>query len=283
MVELYFRGTSVTLYVQFTMIPVVLSLLTVFLGVMGDTICYVGESVTLTSRDKPSGNITQIEWFIFTNRTWIATYQEGEIDVEWFWQFKSRLHLNTLSGDLEIRNVKKNDEMEYSVLLKDSKENQYTSKVRLTVTEPPPLPKIQKEFSMLKDEHCVMALRCYSSIENANLSWATEATFDVPFWSRSDNTSTSVLWTSYSPNRNVTFTCSINNKFSVNVTQSCQEEELMPVVVKGERRFPFTGFFMVLLGVCFTLLLVRLKLVSSNCLQTLPCRFWAKPLSSGEV
>ncbi|XP_038831754.1 uncharacterized protein LOC120030426 isoform X2 [Salvelinus namaycush] len=246
----------------------VLSLLTVLSVVMGDTIGYLGESVTLSSGANPSWHITKITWSIYNNDTWIATFKGKNSNTEWFRQFKSRLSLNTSSGDLEIRDVQRGDELVYSVLLTHSQGEQQISKVPLTVTERLVEPSVRKVFSVLKDGHCVMALQCSSSVKDTSFSWEPEASFDGSFWRGSPNVS--VVWTSYSPNRNVTFICTASNGLtnaSKVVREICQDEQPKPdVVVEGENRVP--GIVKLLLGFLFGCLLTYIFRESLTCLST---------------
>ncbi|XP_071020328.1 CD48 antigen-like [Oncorhynchus clarkii lewisi] len=247
----------------------VLSLLTVLSVVMGDTIGYLGESVTLSSGANPSWHITKITWSIYNNDTWIATFRSRNSNTEWLGKFKSRLSLNTSSGDLEIRDVQRGDELVYSVLLTHSQGEQQISKVPLTVTERLVEPSVQKVFSVLKDGHCVMALRCSSSVKDTRFSWEPEASFDGSFWRGSPNANVSVVWASYSPNRNVIFICTASNGLtnaSKVVREICQDEQPKPdMVVEGENRVP--GIIKLLLGFLFGCLLTYIFRESLTCLS----------------
>ncbi|XP_029616279.1 uncharacterized protein LOC115198461 [Salmo trutta] len=230
---------------------VVLALLTIIPVVMGDTAGYLGDSVTLSSGANLSWILSKIEWSIFSNNTWIATYRKEPytLKTDRFWQFQGRLRLNISSGDLEIRDVRIGDALVYSVLLKDIKGEQQSQKLRLTVTEHLSKPSVRKVFSMLKDSHCVMALQCSSSVKDTHLSWEPEAAFEDAFWRGNSNTNVSVVWTSYSPNRNATFNCTSSNGLSKAfrvVTERCQEPDVV-----GETRFPGIVFVMLFLGIVF--------------------------------
>lgn len=63
---------------------------------------YVGEMVKLPSGANLSWRLSKIEWSIFSNTTWIATYHKGTPNINWFYQFKGRLSLNTTSGKTSI-------------------------------------------------------------------------------------------------------------------------------------------------------------------------------------
>ncbi|KAK6291919.1 hypothetical protein J4Q44_G00377040 [Coregonus suidteri] len=247
----------------------VLSLLTVLPVVMGDTIGYLGESVTLSSGANPSWHITKITWSIYNNDTWIATFKGKNRNTEWFGPFKGRLSINTSSGDLEIRDVRRGDDMVYSVLLTHGQGEQQISKVRLTVTERLIEPSVRKVFSVLKDGYCVMALQCSSTVKDTSFSWEPEASFDGSFWRGSPNANISVVWSSYSPNRNVTFICTASNGLtnaSRVVRETCQDEQPKPdVVVDGETRVP--GIIKLLLGFLFGCLLTYIFRESLTCLS----------------
>ncbi|XP_055794167.1 uncharacterized protein si:cabz01074946.1 [Salvelinus fontinalis] len=226
--------------------------LTILPVVMGGTTGYLGDSVTLSSGANSSWNLSKIEWSIFSNNTWIATYRKEPhtLKTDRFWQFQDRLRLNISSGDLEIRDVRIGDALVYSVLLQDIKGEQHSVPVQLTVTE---RPSVRKVFNMLKDSHCVMALQCSSSVKDTHLSWEPEAAFEDAFWRRNPSTNVSVVWMSYSPNRNATFNCTASNGLSKAfrvVTERCQEPDVL-----GETRIPGIGFVMVLLGIVFGCLL----------------------------
>lgn len=59
---------------------------------------YVNDTVVLPSGAEESETLTNIEWSIFSNNTMIATYSNTRINVDWFYQFKGRLSLNSSSG-----------------------------------------------------------------------------------------------------------------------------------------------------------------------------------------
>lgn len=78
---------------------------------------YVGESVNLTSAAKNGQSLVRIEWSIYTNTTWIATFRDGKVNTERHPQFKKRLHLNTKSGNGSIPPVKATKNMKYLILV----------------------------------------------------------------------------------------------------------------------------------------------------------------------
>lgn len=64
---------------------------------------YDGDNVTLTSGADPSWRLSKVEWSILTNYTLIATYRKGRLNVEWFYQYRGRLSLNTSTGKRPTR------------------------------------------------------------------------------------------------------------------------------------------------------------------------------------
>lgn len=59
---------------------------------------YLGDNVTLPSGADASWTLFKIEWSIFPNNTWIATYRGGKESIERFYRYKGRLSLNTTTG-----------------------------------------------------------------------------------------------------------------------------------------------------------------------------------------
>ncbi|KAG8006052.1 Vang-like protein 2, partial [Nibea albiflora] len=94
---------------------------------------YHGGNVTLPSEANSSWNLTKIEWSIYKNNTWIATYQRKTTNVDRLQSYKGRLHLNISSGDLTIHNLRETDAIEYSVDLIDDKGRDSSNKIRLTL------------------------------------------------------------------------------------------------------------------------------------------------------
>ncbi|XP_069014938.1 uncharacterized protein [Embiotoca jacksoni] len=105
----------------------------VLVKAVGQVQGYLGDNITLTSGADPSWTLSKIEWSIFTNTTWIATYHAGDVNTNRVFQFKGRLNLNTTSGDLIIRNLTTNDAMEYTVEVLNSKNNDKVKQIQLIV------------------------------------------------------------------------------------------------------------------------------------------------------
>ncbi|KAM6960397.1 uncharacterized protein LKV04_021965 [Tautogolabrus adspersus] len=104
---------------------------------------YLGGSVTLASGADPTWNLALIEWSIFTNFTWIATYREGEENIDRVDRYKGRLNLNTTTGDLTIHKLTKEDNMVYTVDLVNTLGKGNSSSIHLTVNQQLQQPTIQ--------------------------------------------------------------------------------------------------------------------------------------------
>ncbi|XP_034020994.1 uncharacterized protein si:cabz01074946.1 [Thalassophryne amazonica] len=132
---------------------------------------YLGDSVTLPSGIDPSWSLATIEWSIFTNITLIATYRRGEVKTERFWRYKTRLGLNTSSGDLTIRNLSRDDAIKYTVNLINTEKDEFINNIKVSVSQRLQQPTVQKLFSLPEDGGCLMALRCSSPDEGVDISW----------------------------------------------------------------------------------------------------------------
>lgn len=61
---------------------------------------YVNDTVVLPSGAAEGETLKNIEWSIFLNNTYIATYGNKTPNVDWIYQFKGRLNLNSSSGKI---------------------------------------------------------------------------------------------------------------------------------------------------------------------------------------
>lgn len=99
-----------------------------------DVIGYTGESVVLMSGIDQNLNLARIQWSIYENSTFIATFQGRIKDVNRWPPFTGRLDLDITSGNLTIKNVKVSDSMKYTVRWKGNESSEsYTSSVYLFV------------------------------------------------------------------------------------------------------------------------------------------------------
>ncbi|XP_039896976.1 uncharacterized protein si:cabz01074946.1 isoform X2 [Simochromis diagramma] len=135
---------------------------------------YLGESITLPPGVDPSWSLTKIEWSIFENITWIATYQQRKINTERVPQYTGRLTLNTRSGDLTIHNLKENDATEYTVEFRNSEGEDKVNKIKLTAKQRLQQPSIQIVTSTSVESGCLMVVTCSSLDKGVNLSWSVE-------------------------------------------------------------------------------------------------------------
>ncbi|GAA6071929.1 uncharacterized protein LOC113642128, partial [Tachysurus ichikawai] len=175
---------------------------------VNSVIGYVNESVVLRSGANPLWTLTSIQWSIFMNITYIATFDNDKIRDKRWPQFMGRLKLNITSGDLTIKNVTFEDSMAYRVTLEGEHNTEHLSNtVQLNVRAPFPGPNITLLHSYLDKGTCVIKLRCSHPSSNISLTWKPEDVFSARIWSDPPNvTRESVLWTDFS-NRDVTFYC----------------------------------------------------------------------------
>lgn len=95
---------------------------------------YIGESVILKSDADPLWTLETIQWSIYNNVTYIATFDNNETRVNRWPSFEDRLVLNTTSGDLTIKNVMAKDKIKYKVhLQRQGSEEKKISFVQLDV------------------------------------------------------------------------------------------------------------------------------------------------------
>ncbi|XP_031706899.1 uncharacterized protein LOC116385515 [Anarrhichthys ocellatus] len=130
---------------------------------------YLGDNVTLPSGADPSWKLSSMEWSIFPNNTWIATYRSEIKNIDRFAQYKGRLSLNITTGDLMIYNLTSKDAMEYTVDLINTKGQSSGNKAKVTVRQ-----RLQKP-TILTFAHetgdCHRLLKCYSTDTGVQLSW----------------------------------------------------------------------------------------------------------------
>ncbi|XP_072232072.1 SLAM family member 5 [Leuresthes tenuis] len=167
---------------------------------------FVGETVTLPSRANSSGELSRIDWSIFTNSTWIATYQNKKINTQRVPLYGDRLELNITSGDLTIRNLMTEDAMEYNVDLVYADFKDQTNKIKLTVKQRLQVPTAQKIYSALTEMGCLMFLKCSSSDEGATLSWQVNPP-SVQTWNFTEGRSSHLFANISNMQDSVQFTC----------------------------------------------------------------------------
>ncbi|KAF4088897.1 hypothetical protein AMELA_G00059990 [Ameiurus melas] len=191
---------------------------------------YIGESVVLPSDADPSWTLNSIRWSIYENVTNIAVLQSRTVIVDRVPLFRGRLELNKSSGHLTIKNVSSRDALKYRVdLVGRILTQRKTSFVQLSVQERLGKPSIHLRHSFLDSGYCVISLGCLSMNSKVSLSWEPEHDFSEPFWSSDQGDSgESVLWTSFTPNRVVTFSCTAaddSHQESFDKSVTCTEPE----------------------------------------------------------
>uniref|UniRef100_A0A3Q3FKH8 Ig-like domain-containing protein n=1 Tax=Labrus bergylta TaxID=56723 RepID=A0A3Q3FKH8_9LABR len=187
---------------------VFLTLLTLIKSFILSTTGYLEGNVTLASGANPNWKLSTIEWSVFTNFTWIATYRKGEENLDRVDRYKGRLTLNTTTGDLTIHKLTKEDNMEYTVEFANTLGKDSSSKIKLNVNRKEQLqkPTIQTVLSGTSTKGgCWKLLNCSSTDRDVNLSWHVEGPNSIENWTGGNHTILIVsLNTTQSP---VTVTC----------------------------------------------------------------------------
>ncbi|XP_008296116.1 CD48 antigen [Stegastes partitus] len=244
-----------------------LTLLILFLQVvlvksLGEVSGYLGDSITLRSGVDPSWSLSKIEWSIFSNHTWIATYHKGRKSTERVPRYKGRLSLNISSGDLTIERLTKKDAMEYTVDIFNTEDEEYFLQIKLIVRERLQIPVIRSETSSPVQGQCFTVLDCSSPENGVHYSWHVVPS-TVYITGRSSPHLLAIFNTTDNP---VSFTCTTSNNMdnaSSVVTLKCDGDKLQPVTpepaqLQGRERFitPFligllVGAITVTITVCF--------------------------------
>ncbi|TMS02428.1 CD48 antigen [Larimichthys crocea] len=232
-----------------------------------DVFGYHGGNVTLPSGASTSWNLTKIEWSIYRNNTWIATYQRKKINVDRLHSYKGRLHLDTSSGDLTIRNLKVTDATEYSVDLIDDKGRDSSNKIRLNLRKKLQKPTIQIVNSNSENGECWVKLNCSSADEGVNLTWTWHSeifnrTSSIP---GSDGSFMLRFTSTNTRQKQVTFTCSStkdNDSALADYTLTCEDPS--PPKPTPAWLVLFIGVF---LGVLITLVVIYRDKIKTGCIQ----------------
>ncbi|XP_022541527.2 uncharacterized protein si:cabz01074946.1 isoform X1 [Astyanax mexicanus] len=218
---------------------------------------YVGQSVVLKTGVDPSlVHLSRIQWSIYPNTSIIVVWDSGDLK-EPFWRHKGRLTLNISTGDLQIKNLRVDDSLTYTVSLLTETTDQTEIQFELVVQEHLSKPDIAVLFSSLVKDTCIIALRCSIAEAGITLSWAPPDGFDQPFWNSNNTNNSSELWTSIKPHTNITFTCNAsdsNRKASSQKVVQCQEEEPKDSPQFLRHRY---GIIFALLFFCITILLFK--------------------------
>ncbi|XP_034532613.1 uncharacterized protein si:cabz01074946.1 isoform X2 [Notolabrus celidotus] len=136
-----------------------------------EAVGYLGGSVTLHLGADPAWKLTIIEWSIFKNTTWIATYRPGGININRVDRYKKRLGLNITTGDLTIHRLTMEDDMVFTVEFTNNAGIGNSSRIHLTVKRRPQQPTINTTISAEGKDGCLFFLNCSSSDEGVKYSW----------------------------------------------------------------------------------------------------------------
>ncbi|KAK5618907.1 hypothetical protein CRENBAI_008479 [Crenichthys baileyi] len=152
-----------------------LIILLLFQGVQGNKLGevsgYVGENITLPSGGDPSWTLSRIDWSIFTNTTWIATFDDKGINTDRRPEYRGRLKLDKHSGNLIIQSLRQSDALEYTVELLNKERQNYVNNIRLIVKQHLKQPTIMAIQYTETEAGCTLVLNCSSPDNGVNYSW----------------------------------------------------------------------------------------------------------------
>ncbi|XP_044040746.1 SLAM family member 9 isoform X2 [Siniperca chuatsi] len=193
---------------------------------------YLGDTVTLLSGADPSWNLSTVDWSIFSNNTWIATYRNGKENLERLDRYKGRLSLNISSGDLKIYNLTTEDAMEYTVDLINTEVQDSVNKIKLTVRKRLQEPTIQTVTCRSIEGGSWIGLYCSSKDKDVTFSWEVKPPSMTVFTMSHPNGSSAGLLAFVNTTQNlVEFTCTSSRhteSTSSVVTGNCDDEKLLP-------------------------------------------------------
>ncbi|XP_070710841.1 CD48 antigen [Pempheris klunzingeri] len=192
---------------------------------------YLGDNVTLPSGADPSWNLTTIEWSIFSNDTWIATYRGEKLSVNRVSRYEGRLSLNIITGDLTIHNLNAGDAREYTVDL-SPKKHDTVNKIMLRVRQRLQKPTTKIITSTATKEGCWLGLQCSSADKDVEFSWQIDTPNVTAFnmWD-SNGRSSALLAFLNTTQKHVRFTCTTSNNrdnASSVITPKCDDGEHPP-------------------------------------------------------
>ncbi|XP_041821161.1 T-lymphocyte surface antigen Ly-9 [Chelmon rostratus] len=220
---------------------------------------YLGGDVTLPSGANPSWNLSKIEWSIFSNITWIATYRNGQENIERFYLYKGRLSLNISSGDLTIHNLTTKDAMEYSVDLISTDGQDSVNKIKLVVKRRLQNPTIQTVALISKNGSCCVLLNCSSADEGVDFTWQIKppGVAAFPLSGHVGNAAVQSALLHTTPN-SVEFTCTSSRKMenaSSVITLKCDDDKPQPQQ-QSRSRYSVIAFVGGILGSSLTIFLI---------------------------
>ncbi|XP_061566043.1 uncharacterized protein si:cabz01074946.1 isoform X2 [Cololabis saira] len=239
---------------------------------------YIGENVTLHSGANPSWNLTKIDWSVYSNSTWIATYSNGETNTERWFLYKDRLTLNTTSGDLTIHNLKPSDAMEYIVDLINTDRQHAGHKIKLEMKKRLQEPNIENIFNDTTESGCFVALNCTSPDDGVKFNWTTNSPETMATW-MNEKTGYSPIYAYLKKHDNAEFTCTsykgMENRMNV-FTPLCEGPQHLKKECKRCQNCFFHGF----LGSILTAVVIVVLYVCRGYLKTAWQCLKEKPLSS---
>ncbi|XP_067117797.1 T-lymphocyte surface antigen Ly-9 isoform X2 [Osmerus mordax] len=191
---------------------------------------FVGQPITLKPGYANTSTISTIEWSIFTNNTFIATFRGGKVRVDRIAQFQGRLKLNKDNGDLEIRDLKEGDSLLYIAEITKTGGKQPRIEIQLSVKQRLEKPTITTLFNKMENGSCVMVLRCSSPLQGTNISWKSEPSLvNEAFFQKSVGNSTELfVFFKQNASRYVNLTC-------VTANDDSEEFEVVEMTYKGDK------------------------------------------------
>lgn len=213
---------------------------------------YLGDAVILSSGADRSWKLSSIEWSIFSNNTWIATHRGNRTNINRVDRYKGRLKLNISSGDLTIKNLTKEDNMEYTVHLINTERQNSGDKTKLTVRQRLQKPTVNKTYES-EEGGCRLWLLCSSTEKGVVLSWQGEAPGVTVFNTPDPDGNFAILVAFLKTTQDsANFTCTSSRnteKASTNVTLKCDDDEPQPTQPEDQRRGR-DGLFYVFSQIC---------------------------------
>ncbi|TRY81871.1 hypothetical protein DNTS_004949 [Danionella cerebrum] len=144
-----------------------------------------GQTVLLKTGVDQEGTITGVQWFIYSNTTYLAALRNGVVRIYNVWRYSGRLEFDQKTGDLTINNVIAEDTLEYMVNIDHANGSQKKVTINLTVQERLQKPEIQTIVHSLNDSVCHRALSCSAIGGDVVLSWTPDGTFNGSYISGS--------------------------------------------------------------------------------------------------
>uniref|UniRef100_UPI0037E75F1E CD48 antigen isoform X2 n=1 Tax=Semicossyphus pulcher TaxID=241346 RepID=UPI0037E75F1E len=183
-------------------------------------------SITLPSGADPSWNLSSIEWSIFRNNTWIATYRIPVLNIKRIKRYDGRLSLDITSGDLTINGLNKEDNMVYTVDVINTKGEDSSNRIELTVNPRLQPPTIKTIASTSVKGVCVLVLNCSAVDKDVSLSWQVTHSSEIIFIKTNPDGNSAVIGAFLNTTQNLPeFICtSSRNTGSVStvITPTCE-------------------------------------------------------------